>query len=253
MADKKPLLVELQETIACSKGSTIEGFLRLLDEAYYAADVNHMELVQGVRKVTDPAVAIDLLGFENPRKLNLVGLETARLLQNYLDSTHSLRKRINHLVTGAMPELKDSWDRWNKKDKLRPANAFVTGLRVYVHHSRQPAQTSTFNLWPRSDGGTDFSSMISISRLEIGKARNWSTPAKRYMESQPTDKILLDQLVLDHFPLVENLAQWVVRSIRQTYKDELYEFEALRKQYALEYERTWGARSSGDAASDAVG
>jgi len=30
---EKPLLVELQETIACSKGSTIEGFLRLLDEA----------------------------------------------------------------------------------------------------------------------------------------------------------------------------------------------------------------------------
>jgi len=205
-----------------------------------------------VRKVTDPAVAIDLLNFENPQKLNLVGLEIARLLQNYLDSTHSLRKRINHLVLGTMPELKDSWVKWNKKDKRRPVNAFVTELRVYVHHCRQPALTSTFNLWPRSNGGSDFSSMISISRLGLEKARDWSRHVKRYMDSQPKDTIRLDQLVLDHFPLVENLVQWVVRSIRQTYKDELHELEALRKQYEIEYEQTWGARSSGNTPRDTL-
>lgn len=250
MAGEKPLLLELQETIAHSRGSKIEGFLRLLDVAYYAADVNHRELVQGVHKVTDPTVAIDLLDFENPQKLNLVGFEIARLLQNYLDSTHSLRKRINRLVTGAMPELRDSWVKWNKKDKRRPANAFVTELRAHVHHSRQPALTSTFNLWPRTNGGSDFSSAISISRMGLEKSRDWSRHAKQYMDSQPKDKILLDQLVLDHFPLVKNLVQWVVRSIRRTYKGELDELEALRKQYELEYEQTWGAGSSGNTLSD---
>lgn len=244
MPDKKPLLIELQERITRSKGSTVEGFLRLLDEAYYAADVNHRELVQGVRKVTDPAVAIDLSLVKNQRKLDLVQLEIARLFQNYLDSADSLHDRINDLVRGAMPELTDTWDKRSQEAESEPANAFLTELRAYVHHIRQPVMTSTFSIERRNAKGFDFSSMISISRQRIEKARNWSRRAKRYMESQPKDEILLDQLVLDHFPLLEDLVQWVVRSIRQTYKAELDELETLREQYGLEYERTFGSGGS---------
>lgn len=241
MASEKPLLLVLQEQISASKGAAVERFLRLLDEAHYAADVNHRELVAGVHKVIDPEVAIDLSLLKNREKLNLVQLEIARLLQNYLDSADSLLDRINDLVKSAMPELESTWDKRLREAEHDPAIAFVKELRAYVHHSRQPVMTSTFNLKRRGDDGFDFSAMLSISRERLEQARNWGKQARRYLDSQAQDEIMLDRFAADSFSAIKEVVQWTVMRIRETYQDALAELKALHEKYTFEYEREFGS------------
>jgi hypothetical protein len=243
MTIEKPLLLVLQEQIQASHGAVLESSLRLLDQAYYAADVNHQELVAGVEKATDPQLAIDLAMVRSQKKLARVQLEIARLLQNYLDSANSLLDRINDLVKNTMPEIEDAWNRRRDEAEREPAIAFIKELRNYVHHSRQPVMTSTFNVMRGSGDGFDFSAMLSISRGQLALARSWGKHAMQYLASQTQDEIRLDRLGVDSFGASKQVVDWAVTTIRATYRDALAEVKALREKYSAEYEREIGADS----------
>lgn len=246
MTGEKPRLLMLQDEIDASKGAAIDGYLRLLDEAFYAADINHRELVSGVQKVTSPETALDLSLLKNRGKLQRVSLEIARLLQNYLDAADSLLDRINDLVKDTMPEMESDWDERRRQAEREPALAFIRELRAYVHHSRQPGMTSTFNVERTGENGLAFSAMVSISRKRLEPVRNWGKRARRFLESRPQDAIPLDSLAGDTFPVVCEVVQWTAGKIKETYRDALADLKALHEKYNAEYEKTFGSVDASD-------
>lgn len=246
MVGEKPRLLILQDEIDASKGAAIEGYLRLLDEAFYAADINHRELMSGVQKVTSPETALGLSLLKNRGKLRLASLEIARLLQNYLDAADSLLDRINSLVKDTMPEMKSDWDKRRRQAKRDPAIAFIKELRAYVHHSRQPTMTSTFNFERNGEEGFAFSAMLSISRQRLQSVRSWGKQSRRFLASRSQDNIPLDGLASDTFPVVREVVQWVVWKIKETYREDLAELKALHEKYNAEYEKTFSSVDASD-------
>jgi len=246
MAGKKPKLLMLQDEIDASKGTAIDGYLRLLDEACYAADINHRELVSGVQKVTSPETALDLSLLKNRGKLQRVSLEIARLLQNYLDAADSLLDRISYLVKETMPEMVSAWDERRRQAKREPAIAFIKELRAYVHHSRQPAMTSTFNFERTDEEGFAFSAMLSISRQRLKRFAIRGKQARRFLDSRPQDNIPLDSLAGDTFPVIRDVVQWTADKITETYRDDLSELKSLQEKYNAEYEKRFGSVDTSD-------
>jgi len=246
MTGEKPRLLMLQDEIDASKGAAIDGYLRLLEVAFYAADINHRELVSGVQKVTSPETALDLSLLKNREKLRLVSLEIARLLQNYLDAADSLLDRINDLVKNTMPEMESDWDKRRRQAEREPAIAFIRELRAYVHHYRQPAMMSTFSFESTGENGFAFSAMVSTSRKRLESVRNWGKRARRFLESRPQDDIPLDSLAGDTFSAVREVFQWTVGKISETYRDALAELKALHEKYNAEYEKEFGSVDATD-------
>jgi hypothetical protein len=205
---EKQLCDGLARTVYAVVVPNRDDLLALLDRA--ASDANlAVELFQNVRR---PVVRTRFEG------------AVMRALHNYVASASALVEHTRRIMRERSGPIVDEFERKKRDVIAHPEVPFIHNLRNYVLHHSLPFIGHEVRLQPQS--GVLATSEIQLSVRQLTAWDGWSTPARRFVESQG-EVLVLRPVIAIHAELTVELNLWLYEQLAAANEPALSEVNRL--------------------------
>ncbi len=205
---EKQLCDGLARTVYAVVVPNRDDLLALLDRA--ASDANlAVELFQNVRR---PVVRTRFEG------------AVMRALHNYVASVSALVEHTRRIMRERSGPIVDEFERKKRDVIAHPEVPFIHNLRNYVLHHSLPFIGHEVRLQPQP--GVLATSEIQLSVRHLTAWDGWSTPARRFVESQG-EVLVLRPVIAIHAELTIELNLWLYEQLAAANEPALSEVNRL--------------------------
>jgi hypothetical protein len=205
---EKQLCDGLARTVYAVVVPNRDNLLALLDRA--ASDANlAVELFQNVRR---PVVRTRFEG------------AVMRALHNYVASASALVEHTRRIMRERSGPIVDEFERKKRDVIAHPEVPFIHNLRNYVLHHSLPFIGHEVRLQPQP--GVLATSEIQLSVRQLTAWDGWSTPARRFVESQG-EVLVLRPVIAIHAELTVELNLWLYEQLVAANEPALSEVNRL--------------------------
>lgn len=223
-------MFSLFKQLKSSEGYKLSQKIRRFSLTTYTFNQNYIELSKNLREQQEPHNAYRLMHKEHRDELELIQLETVRMLHNFIASAFSLvdhtRVFCRDLYKEPHPFMSEYQTMVDSTFKVNPLAMFVKDFRQYVQHFQSPAIAIVSNL---TDNPSDINARVVIAKDILLQFSGWNAPAKIYIE-QIGKELDVQTMAEDYYSLVLGFYNWFQKRQQEVHKVEFEELEFLDKE-----------------------
>jgi hypothetical protein len=222
-------------------GWSVRAELLAFDRSLRVFVGNADELARFLGESQEPANAFQLWALQNREGFERFLDEVDRLLHNFVAGAMTLRDHARRLRRKFLPAdatdslASDCQARIDDDFANSPLAQFVEGLRNFVLHRRLPVARGSLS-WT---AGGPFESRIVLYPDDLRKSRNWSPPAKRYIENAGDD-IAIGDVVTEYRAVVVAFQDWFRRALATRHRSDLEALSQREAEVEARWREAWG-------------